>query len=60
MKCIECGGVLTRVQILYLHEMPQCSMIHFFKRVGTAFKVPYALSSDIQQRKEKEADCYHC
>ena len=39
--------------------MSQCSKIHFFKRVGTAFKVSYALPSDIQQ-KEKEADCYHC
>ena len=59
MKCMECGGVWTIVEILYLHEMPHCSMIHFFKWVETIFKVPYALSSDIQQRKEKEADCYH-
>ena len=47
LKCMECGGVLTVVQSLYLHEMPQRSMIHFFKRVGTAFK-------------EKEVDRYHC
>ena len=33
--------------------------VHFFKQVGMVFKVPYALSSDIQQIKEKEKDCYH-
>ena len=61
MKCMEYGGVLTIVKILYLHEMPQCSMIQFFKQVGTAFKALYSLFSDIQQKKkEKEADCYHC
>ena len=60
LKRMECSGVLTIVERFYLHEMPQCSMIHFFKRVGTAFKVPYALSSEIQQRKEKEADFHHC
>ena len=59
LKCMECSGVLTIVERFYLHEMPQCSMIHFFKWVLTAFKVPYALSSEIQQRKEKEADFHH-
>ena len=57
---MECDGALTIVQMLYLHEMPQCSMIHRVKRVGTVIKVSYAISSDILQRKEKVADFYHC
>ena len=57
---MECDGALTIVQMLYLHEMPQCSMIHCVKRVGTVFEVSYAISLDILQRKEKEADFYHC
>ena len=57
---MECDGALTIVQMLYLHEMPQCSMIHRVKRVGTVIKVSYAISSDILQRKEKVAEFFYC